>query len=84
MKNSNLTDKYYQPPIQRLALVIRDTLEVAENTIFIGRENLANQDFNAPVISIEQSGNSEVKGFSETYRRNVEVMEYSQQEKILF
>ncbi|QBY46198.1 hypothetical protein [Arsenophonus nasoniae] len=76
--NTNLHHKNYQTPIQRLAIVIRDTLEVAENTIFIGRENLANQDFNAPVISIEQSGNSEVKGFSETYRRNVEVMEYSQ------
>ncbi|HGJ5856649.1 hypothetical protein, partial [Arsenophonus nasoniae] len=53
----NLQHKNYQPPIQRLAIVIRDTLEVAENTIFIGRENLANQDFDAPVISIEQSGN---------------------------
>ncbi|MFS1538064.1 MAG: LIC_12616 family protein [Candidatus Phlomobacter fragariae] len=84
MKNSNLTDKYYQPPIQRLAMVIRDTLDVTENTLFIGRENLANQDFNAPVISIEQSGSSEVKGFSETYRRHIEVMEYSQHEKIIF
>jgi hypothetical protein len=84
IQNTNLHHKNYQPPIQRLAMVIRDTLEVAENTIFIGRENLANQDFDAPVISIEQSGNSEVKGFSEIYRRNVEVMEYSQHEKILF
>uniref|UniRef100_A0A3B0MMU4 Uncharacterized protein n=1 Tax=Arsenophonus endosymbiont of Trialeurodes vaporariorum TaxID=235567 RepID=A0A3B0MMU4_9GAMM len=77
IQDNNLQHKNYQPPIERLAIVIRDTLEVAENMIFIGRENLANQDFNAPVISIEQSGSSEVKGFSEKYRRNVEVMEYS-------
>ncbi|CAA2931112.1 hypothetical protein [Arsenophonus endosymbiont of Bemisia tabaci] len=68
MQDTNLHHKNYQPPpIQRLEMVIRDTLEVAENSIFIGRENLANQNFNGPVINIEQSGNSEVKGFSETY-----------------
>ncbi|MFS1538011.1 MAG: hypothetical protein ACL7BU_04245 [Candidatus Phlomobacter fragariae] len=38
----NLLNENYQPPIQRLAIVLRDTLEVAENTIFIGREDLPN------------------------------------------
>lgn len=84
MQNTNLQHEKYRSPIQRLAIVIRDTLDIAENTIFIGRENLANQDFNAPVISIEQSGSSEVKGFSEKYRKTDEIMEYSQHEKIVF
>lgn len=84
MNISDLRHQDYRLPAERLAIVIRDTLNVPESTMFIGRDNLTSQDFNAPVISVEQSGNSEVKGFTEVYDGQRENTELSQCEKILF
>lgn len=64
--------------LQKLAIVVRDLLEVDESIIMIGRENFRIDDFVSQQIVVEMLAPASRINKAETYDGDSESMEYSQ------